>query len=260
LGKEDLLEEINRKALAIAKKVADEGNALFAGNICNTNVYLPGDEKTIRETRAMFEEQVTWAKEAGVDFIIAETFPYLGEALIAVDVVTKAGLPCVVTLAVGKTGVREGVTIIEAGKQLRAAGATVIGVNCARGPETMLPLLKDLCDHVGGYIAGLPVPIRTTEDKPTMQCWCSEENMYTELEPRLLTRYEMADFCKQAAAMGVKYIGMCCGGQPHHLRSMAEALGRHPPASDFSPDLSLHWAYGNNSKLRPEYTKTKHLL
>ena len=40
VGKEHLLEEMNRQALAIAKEVADESGALFAGDICNTNVYL----------------------------------------------------------------------------------------------------------------------------------------------------------------------------------------------------------------------------
>lgn len=47
--------------------------------------------------------------------------------------------------------------------------------------------------------------------------------------------------------MGVKYIGVCCGGAPHHVRGMAEALGRHPPASAFSPDLSKHFVFGNKS-------------
>ena len=47
----------------------------------------------------MFEEQVGWAAEAGVDFIIAETFSYAEEALIALDVIKQAGLPAVVTMA-----------------------------------------------------------------------------------------------------------------------------------------------------------------
>ena len=41
IGKEDALEEINRQALKIAAEVARESGALFAGDICNTNVYDP---------------------------------------------------------------------------------------------------------------------------------------------------------------------------------------------------------------------------
>src|SRR5881628_2151835 len=71
IGKEQLLEELNRQALAIAKEVADESGALLAGDICNTNVFAPEDDSRAT-VRAMFEEQVGWAVDAGVDFVIAE--------------------------------------------------------------------------------------------------------------------------------------------------------------------------------------------
>ena len=48
IGREADLEPMNRQALAIAKKVAAEGDALVAGNICNTNVYKPGDAEAAR--------------------------------------------------------------------------------------------------------------------------------------------------------------------------------------------------------------------
>ena len=65
---------MNRQALAIARKVAMETGALFAGDICNTNVYEPANADSQKASRAMFEEQVGWAAEAGVDYVIAETF------------------------------------------------------------------------------------------------------------------------------------------------------------------------------------------
>jgi hypothetical protein len=40
----------------------------FAGDICNTNVYDPADAASHKAVRAMFEEQVGWAVDAGVDF------------------------------------------------------------------------------------------------------------------------------------------------------------------------------------------------
>jgi len=233
---------------------------LLAGNISNTNIYDPKDEASIEQTRQMFEEQVGWAKEAGVDFIIAETMDHLGEALLAVEVVKKAGLPVVITLALSRMLIREGVSLVEAANKLKEAGATVVGLNCARGPETMLPLLKELCDNVQIPIAALPVPFRTNDEHPTFQSLCCQERMYTELEPHLLTRYEIADFTQKAVAMGVKYIGVCCGGAPYHVRSMAEALGRRPPASEFSPNLSLHFAFGTHESLKPIHTQSKHLL
>ena len=61
IGRERDLEPINRRALALARAVADESGALFAGDICNTNVYDPGDAASHDAVRAMFEEQVGWA-------------------------------------------------------------------------------------------------------------------------------------------------------------------------------------------------------
>src|SRR5712691_5032709 len=62
VGKEHLLEELNRQALAIAREVAAETDSLFAGDICNTNLYA--DDQSSQTVRAMFEEQVGWAVDA----------------------------------------------------------------------------------------------------------------------------------------------------------------------------------------------------
>ena len=37
------------------------------------------------------QEQIEWAVEGGADYIIAETFCYLGEALLALETVQKYG-------------------------------------------------------------------------------------------------------------------------------------------------------------------------
>src|SRR2546430_7626648 len=66
IGREHQLEVMNRQALSIARKVAMETGALFAGDICNTNVYEPANADSVKASRAMFEEQVGWAAEAGV--------------------------------------------------------------------------------------------------------------------------------------------------------------------------------------------------
>src|SRR5437763_10669867 len=91
---------MNRRALDLAKQVASDTGALLAGDICNTNVYLHDDAETVKAARAMFEEQVGWAVDAGVDFIIAETFSYAQEALLALDAIKQAGVPAVVTICI----------------------------------------------------------------------------------------------------------------------------------------------------------------
>ena len=65
-----------------------------------------------------------------------------------------------------------------------------------------------------------------------------------ELESFQHTRFEMADFARRANEIGVNYVGICCGGGPHHVRAMAEALGRETPASRYSPAIELHPVLG----------------
>jgi betaine-homocysteine S-methyltransferase len=257
IGKEHLLEELNRTALALAKEVAVEAGGLAAGDICNTNVFS-NDAASREAAQAMFEEQVGWAAEAEVDFVIAETISYAEEALAALKAITDTGLPAVVTLAVHRHPVtREGWPVAEAARRLEDGGATVVGLNCMRGPATMLPLLEEIRKAVTCHVAALPVPYRTHEREPTFQSLrdpAAPDDMAfpTALDPFTCTRYEIADFARAALETGVQYIGLCCGGAPHHVRSLAEALGRTPPASRYSADMSKHAYFGTDESVREE--------
>jgi len=81
VSREGDLETMNRQAVRIAREVAREGGALVAGNVCNTWAYDPDDPATGQTVRAMYAEQLDWAVDEGVDFVISETNDYLGEAL-----------------------------------------------------------------------------------------------------------------------------------------------------------------------------------
>ena len=260
VGKEHLLEELNRQALALAKEVAAESGALFAGDICNTNVF-EDDEESRATVRAMFEEQVGWAAEAGVDYVIAETFSHVEEALIALEVVKEAGFPAVVTLIAHQAPTtRDGLDFGEAGKRLEAAGADVVGLNCGRGPATLMPLVREMVDALSVPVAALPVPYRTHDDQPTFQSLRDGDGeglpggmpFPIALDPFVCNRYEIAAFAREASDLGVRYLGLCCGAGPHHVRSLAEALGRTPPASRYSPDMSKHAYFGTDDTLKAE--------
>jgi betaine-homocysteine S-methyltransferase len=259
IGKEELLEPLNRQALELAKEVAEETGTLVAGDICNTNIFDPDDDDSIRAVRMMFEEQVGWAVEADVDFVIAETISHVGEAQLALETIKAAGLPAVVTMAVHRDPItRDGWTIAEACKRLEDAGADVVGVNCIRGPRTMLSLLGPIRDAVKGHVAALPVPYRTHEEEPTFQALRDPgaedlpdgRPFPTALDPLACNRYEIAEFGRAAFELGVRYLGVCCGNAPHYTRSLAEALGRTPPASRYSPDMSKHAYFGSDERLK----------
>ncbi len=251
VGRENDLELINRQAVRLANEVAREGDALVAGNICNTWAYDPHNvRESSRIVRAMYEEQLAWAVEEGIDFVISETNDYLGEALIALEVIKQLKLPAMVTLAsVQQDQTQDGYDYIEACKILADHGADIVGLNCDRGPETMLPLIEKIRSAVSCYVAAQPVPYKTNAGHPTFESLrtsSGEQAFPLMLEPFLCNRFEMAAFARKAQALGVNYIGICCGGAPHYVRAMAEALGRTVPASKYSPAMELHPVLGSH--------------
>jgi betaine-homocysteine S-methyltransferase len=267
IGREAQLELMNRQALKLAKAVAAETGTLFAGDICNTNVYDPNDAKSVAVCRGMFAEQVGWAVDAGVDYIVAETFSYGAEAVIAVETAKRSGLPVVATIAVHRAPeTREGWTPEDCCKRLQDAGADVVGLNCIRGIDTMMPLVERIVQAVRVPVAVLPVPYRTNPRTPTFQslrddaCDCipGDRPFPVALDPFTCNRFEVARFAVRARDAGARYIGLCCGAMPHHVRALAEALGRSPPASRYSADMSKHAFLGTDPTLKAvnrEYAK-----
>jgi betaine-homocysteine S-methyltransferase len=257
IGKENLLETINRRALALAAEVAAESGGLLAGNICNTNVFEPTDESRAT-VRAMFTEQVGWAVEAGADMVIGETFSWGEEALIALEVIRETGLPSVMTLAIHQDPeTREGWSPADACRRLEAAGADVVGLNCIRGPRTLMPLVREVREAVSCHVAALPVPYRTTPEQPSFGSLRDPERearpFPTGLDPFTCTRDELGEFGGEAYDLGVRYLGVCCGAGPHHIRSLAEAVGKTPPASRYSADMSKHAFLGDNAAIPESY-------
>jgi betaine-homocysteine S-methyltransferase len=251
VGRDGDLEAMNRQAVRIANEIAAEGDALVAGNICNTWCYDPADPVASGAVvRAQYEEQLGWAAEEGVDFVIAETNDFLGEALIGLEVCQALGLPAMVTLAsVQDATTYDGFGYVEACRILADRGATVVGLNCSRGPETMLPLLEEIRAAVDVAVAAQPVPYRTTAATPAFEGLTLDDGARAfpiALERFQCTRFEMADFAVCARDIGVDYIGICCGGGPHHVRAMAEALGRQTPASRYSPAMESHPVLGTS--------------
>ena len=265
IGKEELLEPLNRSALQIAKKVATsvpdgrEEN-LMAGNISNTNIWNPSDTKSQNEVRAMFEEMIGWAVDEGADMLIGETFYYAEEAYCALEVMKSSGLPSVLTIApMGENIMRDGVSIIDTCKELEQRGADVVGLNCFRGPETMLPYIKEIKSQVKCHVGALPIPFRTNEKQPTFfnlddynNCTCLSPHgrtFPTALDPLFCNRYEIREFMQECYQMGLKYLGVCCGANPMLIREVADVMGKNPPAMRFKENMSNHFIYGNNKRI-----------
>eukprot|EP00057_Strongylocentrotus_purpuratus_P028836 XP_011683310.1 PREDICTED: betaine--homocysteine S-methyltransferase 1 isoform X2 [Strongylocentrotus purpuratus] len=211
-------------------------------------------------------EQVEWAVEEGADYIIAETFSIFGEAMMALECIKEygKGLPAVVTISPrymgnGRVELVDDVEMADGLRQLEAAGAAVVGFNCAYGPATMIDLLEK-ASKVGLKIpiAALPVVYRTEmyENWFQLKDAKTEKLTYpTDIDCNQCNRSDIKDFTKKCIDLGIQYMGLCCGNAPHFTRTMAETLGRKPRASRYSPDMSLSVVFGTSDKIRRNSSK-----
>jgi len=270
IEKENYLEKLNRAALQIAKQVAmqvpeDKEPNLLAGNISNTNIWDPNDENSQKEVRSIFAEMIQWALEEGADYIIGETFYYAGEAYAALEEIKKSGLPAVLTIApMGENKMRDDISILDTCKKLEQLGADVVGMNCFRGPTTMMPYIKEIRKVIKCHMAALPIAYRTNKEQPTFfnlddnnGCTCHSPHgrtFPTALDPLYCNRYEIRKFAEEANEIGVNYLGVCCGAAPIHIREVAEAIGRKVPASRYREKMQNHFMYGTNERI-PKHIK-----
>ena len=262
IGKEELLEPMQKNALKIAKDSREEFknlDLLVCGDVANTNIYDPNDKKTHSECRKMFDEQVAWAKEADVDFVVAETINWTGEMKIALKSIKDAGLIAVTNFAIPKGDLtREGHTPEEACKIMEDLGADVVGLNCYRGPAMTMKILPKIRSKVSCHVAALPVPYRTTEEFPGFlnqpakivdkDCHCipGDNAFPVALDNLYCNRFEMGEFAKDCKSKKINFIGICCGAEAHHVREMSVALGRKPISYKYYPDISRHWLHGKD--------------
>jgi betaine-homocysteine S-methyltransferase len=159
---------------------------------------------------------------------------------------------------------RDGWSVVDTLKALDDRGADVVGMNCFRGPGTMMPYLLEARKTLSGPMAALPVPYRTTQQQPTFfnlddtnGCTCPSPHgrtFPTALDPLMCNRYEIRQFASEAWNHGIRYLGVCCGAAPIHIREVAEAMGRTPPASRYSENMSKHFMYGNDASLPKHIT------
>ena len=127
-------------------------------------------------------------------------------------------------------------------------GAAVVGLNCSRGPETMLPLLEQIRAAVDVPVAAQPVPYRTCPGHARVRvagvrrgpARCSRSSSSPSSARGSRWPTSRAGRGTSASATSAS----AAAGRPHHVRAMAEALGRETPASRYSPAIELHPVLG----------------
>ncbi|CAN5912202.1 hypothetical protein BH23ACT11_BH23ACT11_05120 [soil metagenome] len=222
------MDDLNRAATRIARHVAAEAEreVLVAGNLSETWAYDTESPDSHRHVRELFDRQLTVMNEEGIDFAIAETFLWLGEALIAVEAIKDAGLPALVTMTFGNEPISyDGYTPAECARRIADAGADITGFNCLRSPEHSYRIMAEMREAVPPevHLATQPVAFHGPSHQPN---FTSLPEFPFELEKITFPRTVMGDFAIKARDLGYGYIGSCCGSVACHVREMARALGK----------------------------------
>jgi betaine-homocysteine S-methyltransferase len=215
-------EAINRAAVEIARQAA-AGRALVAGSVSRTQLFEREGREAAGYVRELLAEQVRILAEAGVDFLIFETFFHLEEMLIALECARESGLPLIATMSFRPRldQSSDGHSPAECARQMAAAGAHLVGANCEQEPKRMLKVLHEMRAAVDIPLAAQPAAFRTTEETP---CFTRLPQFPDELETIQVAREEFSNIGKIAKAEGIGYIGGCCGCNAAYIRALWDGI------------------------------------
>ncbi|PYN80106.1 MAG: hypothetical protein DMD96_15685 [Candidatus Rokuibacteriota bacterium] len=218
----DRTRELNEKGARLARAA---GPGYIAGSIGPTSRlpvdYALDEGVTDDEYTDTFREQAEALAEGGVDLFAVETMMFPQECTAAVRACKAvADLPVMATMFFQYEEIHDrdrtmwGESPAEVAKSLLAAGADVIGMNCGRGPDRAIVIIREMrrvtdAPLVAYPNAGLPI---TTGDTVTY-----------ELGPA-----EMAREYPALLDVGCNIVGACCGSNPEHIRRIAELVRGRP--------------------------------
>lgn len=240
-GLADKVRQINRAGVRLARDAREVAgvSALVAGSIGPTaRTLAPIGLTEPADVQSAFQEQIEAMVEAGVDLLMIETIGNLDEMLAAIAAARAA---CDLPIVANMTFAEDGRTIggsspEEVVERLAPLGVTVIGANCSVGPQRLLPVMAAMARRLkqGGPALG-------AESSPDTGPWLAclpNAGWPAQVAGRVIypsSPEYFANFAQQAADLGVRLIGGCCGTTPAHTRAMREALtawsGQRPDAT-----------------------------
>src|ERR1700738_3673506 len=215
LGLGDEVQRLNSRGVKIAREARESASreVLIAGSMGPLGIGVQARHPEPEEIQAIFHEQALALEERGVDLFILETFTYIEELLLAIDAIRSfSGIPIIAQLTYSEEGTAFGdLRPADAAAQLKNKNVQVIGANCTLGPQALLPILGALANVDDVRVSGMPnagIPKRE-----------GDRIVYPKSSPEYF-----ALFAREAAALGVRILGGCCGTTPAHIRAMVEAV------------------------------------
>ena len=211
----DRVTEFNRLAAEHARSVAPLGRFVI-GSVGPTGEFLaPLGEVSESEMKEAFTEQITALQAGGADGVVVETMTALEEVTLAIRAAresTELTVMATMTFDKGPRGhfTMMGVTPERAVKELRDAGAHIVGTNCGNGIDGMIEIARAMRHVTDAYLL-----VHSNAGIPSIR---KGQIVYPETPER------MARGFKALADLGVNIVGGCCGTTPAHIRALNETL------------------------------------
>jgi methionine synthase I (cobalamin-dependent)/5,10-methylenetetrahydrofolate reductase len=220
LGMADRVAELNHRGVKIAREAreAAKHEVLIAGSI--GPIGMLRQALSSEEALAAFREQAGALEERGVDLFMLETFSDVGELVLAIDAIRSfSKLPIVANVTFSEEGATfEGKRPQDAWDQLKGRNIQAIGTNCTVGPQLILPIVREFA-----HCSSLPLSAMPNAGFPQR---VGDRTVYPKSSPEYF-----ALFATEAADLGVRIVGGCCGTTPDHIRAMAEAIKKIRPGT-----------------------------
>lgn len=208
----DRWERLARAAVGLAREAVPPGHRV-AGSIApledcyEPHRSPPGPGPEHRELAYVLAD-------AGVDLLLCETFPHVGEGLAAVEAAAATGVETWVAFTAGPNAdLLTPAELAQAGRAAVDRGARAVLVNCVPASRT-LEFLRPL--------AALGVPFGAYANAGT-----PDEGMGWTPAPEAASRY--AEHAHEWVGLGATLVGSCCGTGPEHIAGLRDRLARLLP-------------------------------
>jgi len=213
---EDKVHELNKSAVEISRRAAGKDVVVFA-SIGPSGKILMMDDIDPDDLIEAFGNQAEALKEGGADGILVETMTDLTEASIAVKAAidrTGLGVACTFTFERSASGVWRtmmGQALPDCIREVKKAGAEIIGINCGNGIEGMIDAVRE----IRTIEPDMPIMVQPNAGMPKL---VDGRIIYPE------TPEFMASKMKDLIAAGANIVGGCCGTIPEHIRRFVEKI------------------------------------
>lgn len=203
-----------RSAVDIARRSVPDSHRV-AGSIAPLQDCYRPDLSPGCDSRLEHRELADLLAEAGCDLLLCETFPHLGEAVVAVEESARTGIETWVALTAGpEANLLSPSEMADGAQRAVDRGASAVLVNCTPATDTLRFVQAIVRRNLG-----VPIGAYANAGRPDDRVgWQSTSELAS---PRGGAK-TYATLARQWIEAGASVVGGCCGTGPAHIKALHE--------------------------------------